>query len=1020
MKQLLLAVLAASLAMPVSIRAQLILNPNPSRMIGQTRLTFTGDQANLVEGRGLSGPTAIALDTTMSPPALYVADTNNNRVLGWKNAAGFSNGAEADIIIGQRDRYSSLPLGPSSSLSSGLYAPTGLAVDKSGRLFVLDAGNNRILRYPNPFSQPDELKLPDLVIGQATLTANAANQGLTTASAKSLAFRASGGRPYTASVVFDSQGNLWVSDVLNKRVLRFPVSRVGDGASNAPEADLVLGQTDFVTSTGLSSSQSALNKSKMFGPSALAFDRAGRLFVIDGSRVLVYAANLLLGIDAIRVMGVAVQVQGQPALSAVNDTGLNAPQGIVIINNTPLVLDTYSHRILRFDPVDLWDTETPEKPSPAARAVIGQDALSSSTAASANRGKTEPGNNTLAYPWQAAYYNGETYVVDRGNNRVLVFPDLSSGPVSSSSAPYEAKRVLGQLGFNYNAANLIDGREMNQAYGLAVDTSSTPPVVYIADTGNNRILGYRDSRKLRPGDYADLVIGQPDFYRATPNYPSSNVNQMSASSLFGPTAVAVDSEGNLWVADTGNGRVLRFPRPFDGRGPLQSADLVIGQADFTYKNTDATSRNLSSPVGLVFTPDGHLLVSDLVQNRVLYFRKPFSNGMAATAVFGQPDFFTTTSGSDTNRLNAPRHISTDTDGRFYVADSGNRRVSIFSNPAYATTDPSAAFTLPNLNTPVAVTVSWLTGEIWVGESGAYRALRYPRYDALITGGTTATATIYTQATGVSVTAIALDGNNLLLADSASRVSVYFPGLVATNAANGLQRLSPGMYATLKPVTGASFGEETKVFNEVDFPPMTRTLGDIQVLVNEQAVPLHYVSPVQINAVVPMSAPTSGTVEFQVVRASTGQVLASYPVKMDVASPGLFTANGSGTGQLAALNQDSTINSATNAIPRGQVIQLFGTGQGFVTGAPKDGESASGLIPTDVPPRVIIGTDFVSDSDIQYSGLAPGAVGLWQINVKVPDKAAPGNSVLVVVLMRDIPSNNPQSPSQIRTTIAVKQ
>jgi uncharacterized protein (TIGR03437 family) len=229
-----------------------------------------------------------------------------------------------------------------------------------------------------------------------------------------------------------------------------------------------------------------------------------------------------------------------------------------------------------------------------------------------------------------------------------------------------------------------------------------------------------------------------------------------------------------------------------------------------------------------------------------------------------------------------------------------------------------------------------------------------------------------------------------------------------------------MYATLRPLTGATFGEETKVFTDVAFPPMTRTLGDVQVLVADQPAPLHYVSPRQINAFIPMGSPTTGTVEVQVVRVSTGQILASYPVQMGVASPGLFTANSSGTGPLAALNEDNSLNTAGNPIARGQVIQLFGTGQGFVPGAPPDGEPASGLVPTDVRPRVIIGTDFVADSDIQYSGLAPGLVGLWQINVRIPERVAPAAAVVVVVVQRDVPSNNPEIPAQIRTTIAVKQ
>jgi uncharacterized protein (TIGR03437 family) len=354
-----------------------------------------------------------------------------------------------------------------------------------------------------------------------------------------------------------------------------------------------------------------------------------------------------------------------------------------------------------------------------------------------------------------------------------------------------------------------------------------------------------------------------------------------------------------------------------------------------------------------------------------------------------------------------------------VADQGNGRIAVYSNPVFAGPDPSPAFSLRGLNNPRGTAVSALSGEIWVAESGTNRTLRYPRFDRLILGAQPDFGINIPG--GLGVAAVALDPfGNLLIADSASRISIHFPALLTTNAANGLQRLSPGMYATLKPLTGASFGEETKVFTEVAFPPMTRSLGDVQVLVADQPAPLSYVSPGQINAFIPMSSPTTGTIEIQVVRVSTGQILASYPVQMGVASPGLFTVNMSPTGPLAANNQDNSLNTPGNPIARGQVIQLFGTGQGFIPGAPPDGEPASGLIPTDLRPRVIIGTDFVADSDVQYSGLAPGLVGLWQINVKIPDKVLPAALVRVVVVYRDVPSNNPENPAQIQTTIAVKQ
>jgi len=198
--------------------------------------------------------------------------------------------------------------------------------------------------------------------------------------------------------------------------------------------------------------------------------------------------------------------------------------------------------------------------------------------------------------------------------------------------------------------------------------------------------------------------------------------------------------------------------------------------------------------------------------------------------------------------------------------------------------------------------------------------------------------------------------------------------------------------------------------------MPKRLADIEVLVNEEAVPLHFVSPGQINFLMPMNAPTSGTVSVLVQRPSSGQILGYGVLRMDVASPGLFTANASGSGQLAALNQDNTVNGPGNAAPRGSVVQLFATGAGFIPGAPPDGETPGGRqILTPEKPRVFIGTDFVPDSDVLYSGLAPGLIGVWQINFRIPDRVPPGNAVLVYVQYKDIPSMTPQR----RGTIAVR-
>ncbi len=507
--------------------------------------------------------------------------------------------------------------------------------------------------------------------------------------------------------------------------------------------------------------------------------------------------------------------------------------------------------------------------------------------------------------------------------------------------------------------------------------------------------------------------------------------QTTDSGLRLPSAVAVDSQGNLYVADSGNSRVLRFPRPFDPANPraLPRANLVLGQTTyFPPRISDPSRRNLALPFGLAFTPEGHLLVSDSAHHRVLLFRKPaggdFTNGMEAGAHFGQSDFISIGAGSADNRFNTPRGLAVDTSGRLYVADTGNNRVMIFGGAASTgpDDDPRPAVTLLNstsastrLRIPLGIGVSPQTGEIWVAEMGGNRVLRYPEFGFLPANNFVANAALPSNAP----LAVTLDGfGNPIVSELVHRVAMFFPATVGVNAANYLNRpVAPGTYVALYPAGGQFGFQETKRFDELPNPiPMARELAGIQVLIDDKPVPLHFVSPGQINFYMPMGAPTSGRAEALVLRPSTGQVIAAGQLEMNVASPGLFTASASGSGQLAALNQDNSVNSPGNAAARGTVVQLFGTGQGPVPGAPPDGELASGLTPTDEKPRVFIGTDFVADADVQYSGLAPGLIGVWQVNFKIPDRVAPSSAVLVYVQHKNIPSMT----AQIRATIAVKQ
>jgi uncharacterized protein (TIGR03437 family) len=161
---------------------------------------------------------------------------------------------------------------------------------------------------------------------------------------------------------------------------------------------------------------------------------------------------------------------------------------------------------------------------------------------------------------------------------------------------------------------------------------------------------------------------------------------------------------------------------------------------------------------------------------------------------------------------------------------------------------------------------------------------------------------------------------------------------------------------------------------------------------------------------------SGYQEIDVSQVSTGQVFASWLFRIDAESPGLFTVDGSGSGQIAAVNEDGTLNNDAHPAKAGSVVTLYATGQGLISGMPADGAAAQAILPTPETPQVFINSGYVSPGDVMYSGLAPGFTGLWQINVKVPSNVPPGD-VIVFIVYNGI--NSILDPNGIRrlTTIA---
>jgi uncharacterized protein (TIGR03437 family) len=1046
-------------------RAQITLNTLPTREIGQPRLlsnpfAVPNANPNLVEGRELYSPTGIALDTSVTPPRIYVADTNNNRVLAWKDAVGFKNGAMADLVIGQLDFFSTGANGPGrtgSTSSRGFTAPTGLAVDQvTGDLYVADSGNNRVMRFKQPFTTPPPD--PDLCIGQNSFNTNSPNLGAAAPAANGIALNAGSGA-FIGAITLDAQHNLWLADAGNNRVLRYKAADVAAGGfATSISADLEIGQLDFVSKQpGLPDTAAGVQTlNQLTTPAAIAFDSAGRLYIADSDgsaiqdRVLVFLPPFTTGMSATRVMGAQpATVAGAPTRTdpQIYSIAMWNPSAIFFLPGTQGmgVVDSNYSRILIFDPYEKWPDATTAT-SPSAKAVFGHASgiagISSTDKKSLNSNDGNPlaAANTLSFPQAAVFVNNELYVADWQNNRVVVLPWQSSNcptPATSCFAP--APRVLGQDRFNTNSINLIEGREFyfyNPARGgaadaaVAMDSMGDTPHLYVADPYNNRVLGFRDVRKLLPGSAADIVIGQPDLSTAVCNYPSGDILQPTQSNLCRPIGLLVDPNGNLYVADSQNGRVLRFPTPFSHQGN-QTADLVLGKPNFTTPVlTDANARNMYVPYGLTFAgPNATvgLLVSDYALNRVLFF--PYTNdgftsadnGAAATKVLGQPDFTSKASSNSDTGMSFPHHLGTDTDGRPYVVDSGNNRVAIFDSILNLPAAGAHASFLLGAGNAEGIFVSSNTGEIWVTDTGG-KVHKYPRYDVLIFNP----AELLSIPSNSPIAVTQDPYGDLIVAEAFNRVTFYYPALTAVNAASfqANKALAPNTFASIFP-KGIQFGTDTGNATLLPNPlPLPTTLADLQVTVNGTAAPLYYVSPGQINFIMPWNAPTTGLADVQVLKVSTGQLLAASPVPMNTVSPAIFVTGppGAPIQPAAVVNQNGVVNDPTHPAKRGEYISIYATGQGLVSvsNQPADGDiPRNGLVSSQGNLRVLIGSDYtdqiplqgneqrsipgVDTNFISFSGLSPSFPGLWQINVRIPLATASGAQP-VSLLLNSYPDN----------------
>jgi len=263
-----------------------------------------GQAASYVIGQpGFGSNTAALTSTGLSVPysmtvdpatgKVFVADRNNNRVLRYPSTAVMTNGAAAEAVLGQTNFTSNT----TGTTATTLYEPTSVAIDASGNLWVVDADNSRVLRYANAATISSGAAASG-VLGQSNFVS-----GTTTA--------ASAATLYYPNDVFCKGTTVWVSDQLNNRILRYNNAA---SKANGGSADGVLGQPNFT------SSASGLTATKIYWPLQIYVDEYDNLWELDGlnNRVLMFpdASTAANGEAATKVLGqtsMTTSVSGESA-----------------------------------------------------------------------------------------------------------------------------------------------------------------------------------------------------------------------------------------------------------------------------------------------------------------------------------------------------------------------------------------------------------------------------------------------------------------------------------------------------------------------------------------------------------------------------------------------------------------------------------------------------------------------------------------------------------------------------------
>jgi hypothetical protein len=223
--------------------------------------------------------------------------------------------------------------------------------------------------------------------------------------------------------------------------------------------------------------------------------------------------------------------------------------------------------------------------------------------------------------------SGNVYISDNGFGRVLEY----NNPIGSNPPNVTANLVFGidSTGKNFTARGgptaKLSAIGIDSPVGVAVDASGN---LYVADNQFNRVLEFNNPLGSNPPNVtADLVFGVDSTGK---NFNSLGIcGGPGLISLCPPTGVVVDKNGNLYVSASGWNQVIEYNNPLGSNPPNVIPDLAFGLRSGDYCNYAVSAIELCLPAGMAFDSEGNLYVADSGNNRVVAYDQPLGSSSSA-------------------------------------------------------------------------------------------------------------------------------------------------------------------------------------------------------------------------------------------------------------------------------------------------------------------------------------------------------------------------------------------------------